>query len=380
MQVITSSDELAAFRERMRGEEFITVDTEFMREKTFWPILCLIQVAGGREEAIIDPLAGGIDLGPFFDLMNDESVLKVFHAARQDVEIIHHLSGKIPHPLFDTQVAAMVCGFGDQVGYEALVNRLANARIDKSSRFTDWARRPLTDKQLKYALSDVTHLRVIYEKLRDRLRQSGREEWLKEEMDILTSPETYRQHPEDAWKRVKFRPRNSRQIAALRELAAWREREAQRRDMPRRRVLRDEALTELATQMPKDVTELARMRTISRGQANSATGKALLEAIARAAALPDDELPPMPKRPRPGPEGASSMADILKLALKIVCDRQNIAPRLVASAREVERMAAGERDIPALRGWRREVFGNLALAILRGEKVIAIKDGKPGIY
>ena len=380
MEVISTTEELAAFCDEMRGEEFVTVDTEFMREKTFWPVLCLIQMAGEGRAAIIDPMAKGMDLSPFFDLMADENVLKVFHAGRQDIEIIHHLSGVIPHPLFDTQVAAMVCGFGDQVGYEALVNRLAKAHIDKSSRFTDWSRRPLTDKQLRYALSDVTHLRVIYRKLCDQLKKSGREPWLKEEMDILTSPETYAQHPEEAWKRIKFRPRNARQLAALQELAAWREREAQRRDLPRRRILKDEALTELATQMPETERELARMRTISDNLAKSRSGREILEAIARAKALPKDRLPALPERPRPGPEGASAMADVLKLALKIVSEREHIAPRLIASAKEVERIAAGDRDMPALKGWRREVYGNLALALLRGEKVIAIRDGKPGIY
>ena len=380
MEVISTTEELAAFCDEMRGEEFVTVDTEFMREKTFWPVLCLIQMAGEGRAAIIDPMAKGMDLSPFFDLMADENVLKVFHAGRQDIEIIHHLSGVIPHPLFDTQVAAMVCGFGDQVGYEALVNRLAKAHIDKSSRFTDWSRRPLTDKQLRYALSDVTHLRVIYRKLCDQLKRSGREPWLKEEMDILTSPETYAQHPEEAWKRIKFRPRNARQLAALQELAAWREREAQRRDLPRRRILKDEALTELATQMPETERELARMRTISDNLAKSRSGREILEAIARAKALPKDRLPALPERPRPGPEGASAMADVLKLALKIVSEREHIAPRLIASAKEVERIAAGDRDMPALKGWRREVYGNLALALLRGEKVIAIRDGKPGIY
>ncbi len=379
MEIITTTQGLRALCAELAGEDFVTVDTEFMREKTFWPILCLIQVAGEGRAAIIDPLAKGIDLSPFFDLMKDENVLKVFHAGRQDIEIIHHLAGIIPHPLFDTQVAAMVCGFGDQVGYESLVNRLAGAHVDKSSRFTDWARRPLTDRQLKYALSDVTHLRVIYEKLRDQLRKSGRESWLKEEMDILTSPATYAQHPEDAWKRVKFRPRNARQLAAMQELAAWREREAQRRDIPRRRVLKDEALGELATQMPRDEKELARLRSISEGMARSASGRALLAAVERARRMPEDDLPPMPERRRPAPEGASAIADVLKLALKVVAERQNIAPRLIASAKDIERIAAGERDLPALKGWRRKVFGDLALALLRGEKSIAIRDGRPVI-
>ncbi len=380
MRVITTTGELSDFCAAMREEEFVTVDTEFMRERTYWPVLCLIQIAGAREAAIVDAMAEGLDLSPFFELMNDEGVLKVFHAARQDIEIIHHLSGKIPHPLFDTQVAAMVCGFGDQVGYEALVNRLAKAQVDKTSRFTDWARRPLTEKQLKYALSDVTHLRVIYEKLRDQLHRTGREPWLSEEMDILTSPATYELHPEEAFRRIRFRPRNARQLAALRELAAWREREAQRRDIPRRRILKDEALTELAAQMPQTEEELGRMRTISEGFARSRGGRELLEAIARARALPQAALPPMPARRAPAPNGASAIADILKLALKIVAERNHIAPRLIASARDVERIAAGETDVPALKGWRAKVFGETARALMRGEKVIAVRGGKPGIF
>jgi len=380
MQVITTPEGLSDFCAAMKAEDYITIDTEFMREKTYWPILCLIQVAGEKSEAIIDPMARGLDLAPFFDLMADEKVLKVFHAGRQDIEIIHHLSGKIPHPLFDTQVAAMVCGFGDQVGYEALVNKLAGAHVDKSSRFTDWARRPLSEKQLRYALADVTHLRVIYEKLRDQLHRTGREPWLREEMDILTSPRTYAMEPQEAYRRIKFRPRNARQLAALRELAAWREREAQRRDLPRRRVLKDEALSELATQMPENEAQMARLRTISEGFARSRSGKALLEAIRRARELPDEALPPMPKKRKPGPEGASAMADVLKLALKIVSEDQHIAPRLIASARDVERIAAGERDVPALSGWRAAAFGNLARELMAGRKVIAIKNGKAGIF
>ncbi|HHN67360.1 MAG TPA: ribonuclease D, partial [Thermopetrobacter sp.] len=307
------------------------------------------------------------------------NVLKVFHAGRQDIEIFHHLAAVIPHPLFDTQIAAMVCGFGDQVGYEQLVNRLAKASIDKSSRFTDWARRPLTEQQLSYAIADVTHLRVIFEKLCGMIRRSGREPWLKEEMDILASPATYAQHPEDAWKRLKARLRKPRQLAALRALAAWREREAQARDMPRRRVLKDEALIELATQLPADERQLAALRSISPGQARSATGRALLKVIAEVQALPEDALPqPARGKPQP-PEGAGAKADILKLALKIVSERERIAPKLIAPAADLERIAAGETDVPALQGWRRAVFGDLAQKLLAGQMVIGIQDGKPAI-
>ena len=376
---ITTTDELAALCDELAAEKFITVDTEFMREKTFWPRLCLVQVAGENRAAIIDPLAEGIDLAPFFKLLADANVLKVFHAGRQDIEIFHHLAGVIPYPLFDTQIAAMVCGFGDQVGYEQLVNKLAKASIDKSSRFTDWARRPLTDKQLSYAIADVTHLRVIFDRLCGMIRQSGREPWLKEEMEILASPATYAQAPEDAWKRLKSRLRKPRQIAALRALAAWREREAQGRDLPRRRVLKDEALIELATQMPTNEEQLAALRSISPGQARSATGRALLKVIAEVKALPEEALPaPREEKRRPAP-GAGAKADILKLALKIVSEREHIAPKLIASAADLERIAAGETDVPALKGWRRVVFGDLAQKLLAGEMMIGIRDGKPAI-
>lgn len=379
VEVIDSGKALAAFCEALRKEEYVTVDTEFMREKTFWPRLCLIQMAGRERAAVIDPLAEGMDLSPFFALMADESVLKVFHAGRQDIEIIHHLAGIIPRPVFDTQIAAMVCGFGDQVGYEALVNRLAGARIDKTSRFTDWSRRPLSPQQLAYALSDVTHLRVIYERLRERLEASGRAAWLKEEMDLLLDPATYAQHPEDAWKRVKFRPRNRRQLLALMELAAWREREAQRRDLPRRRILKDEALAELASQMPETPEALAGMRLVPESLARGPAGRAILEIIRRVRAMPEEKLPQLPARKAPLPEGTGPRADILKLALKIVCDNEGIAPRLIASAQELEQMAAGARDLPALKGWRRRVFGETALKLLAGEAVIGLRDGRAQI-
>ena len=380
VMVIDTPKALDAFCKRLSKERFVTVDTEFMRERTFWPRLCLIQMAGANEAAVIDPLAEGMDLAPFIELMANESVLKVFHAGRQDIEIIHHLAGIIPRPLFDTQVAAMVCGFGDQVGYEALVNRLAGARIDKGARFTDWSRRPLSEQQLRYALSDVTHLRVIFERLCAMLKTSGREPWLKEEMDLLTDPETYAQRPEDAWKRVKFRPRDARQLAAMQRLAAWREEEAQRRDLPRRRILKDEALVELATQMPETKEDLARLRLFPEGLVNNPAAERILAVIREVRALPEEKLPAMPERRKAPPEGASARADVLKLALKIVCERENLAPRLVASAADIEALAAGRRDLPLLRGWRRQVFGDLALKLLEGKRVIGLRNGKPDIF
>ena len=379
MQVITDSDTLKELCARLAAEEFITIDTEFMRERTFWPRLCLIQVAGENEAAIIDPLAEGMDLSPLFELLANENVLKVFHAGRQDIEIFHHLTGQVPAPVFDTQIAAMVCGFGDQVSYGALAEKLAGARLDKGSRFTDWSRRPLSRRQLEYALADVTHLRRVYEKLREELRLSGREEWLTEELALLTSPETYEQDISQAWRRIKFRPRNRRQLALLQRLASWREEEAQRRDVPRKRVLKDEAIVEIVSEMPRTVQQLARLRHLPEGQAKGATGRAILRMVQEVENLPPDQLPAPQKREKPHPEGTQARADILKLALKIICEQHGIAPRLVASAADIERLAAGRQDVPALHGWRRKVFGDLALALLRGERVIGLSNGRPAI-
>ncbi len=279
MELITTTESLAALCSQLRTEAFVTVDTEFMRESTYWPDLCLIQIAGETLNGLIDPLAPGIDLAPIFDLMNDAAVLKVFHAARQDIEIMVHRAGIVPHPVFDTQIAAMVCGFGDQVGYEAIVRRLAKAQIDKSSRFTDWSRRPLSDKQLAYALADVTHLRVVYEGLKKELDRTGREHWLSEEMDILTNPATYRTEPHDAWKRIKVRLKSKKQLGALIEVAAWREREAQDRNVPRSRILKDDAIAEIATQVPLTREALNQLRALPKGMAASRAGDAILKAV-----------------------------------------------------------------------------------------------------
>ena len=379
MNIIETTEDLRALVSRLAKEEFVTVDTEFMRERTFWPKLCLVQVAGEEEAAIIDPLAPGMDLSPLFELMSDERVLKVFHAGRQDIEIFHHLSGRVPAPVFDTQIAAMVCGFGDQVSYEALATRLAGAKIDKGSRFTDWARRPLSRRQLEYALADVTHLRKVYRRLKEELALSGREEWLKEELALLVDPATYEQEAEEAWRRVKFRPRDPRQLALLQRLAGWREEEAKRRDLPRRRVLKDEAIAEIAGEMPTSREELERLRNVSAGMAKSETGRAILELVRQVKELPEQALPKPEKKPKPHPEGTQARADILKLALKIVSEREGIAPRLIASARDLERLAAGETDLPVMRGWRRKVFGELAQSLLRGEKVIGLRNGRPAI-
>jgi ribonuclease D len=377
MIVIADTAALTAFCQRLSRVPYVTVDTEFMRERTFWPQLCLVQLAGPDEAAAIDPLAAGIDLQPLFELMVDPNVLKVFHAARQDVEIFHHLTGRIPTPMFDTQVAAMVCGFGDSVGYEALVSKLAKARIDKSSRFTDWSKRPLTERQVRYALSDVTHLRVAYDKLNRRLHESRRESWLKEEMAVLTDPATYDIHPEEAFRRIKGRGANPRMLAILREVTAWREMEARRRDLPRNRVVRDEALVEIAHHAPKTVEELARTRGLGRGLVEGLMGQALLQAVARGLAIPDAECP-RPEAREPLPKGIGPVADLLKVLLKMKCEEADVAQRLVASADDVELIAAlGEKAaVHTLVGWRREVFGEAALRLLRGELTLAVERGK----
>jgi ribonuclease D len=374
MTLITTTEDLDAFCRRVKGSDYITVDTEFMREKTFWPKLCLVQIAGEEEAAAVDPLAEGIDLSPLFDLLADPGVLKVFHAARQDVEIFYHLTGRIPEPLFDTQVAAMVCGFGESVGYETLIAKLAGARVDKSSRFTDWSNRPLTERQLAYALSDVTHLRPAYEKLRKRLARTGRAHWLDEEMAVLTDPATYRVEPEEAWRRLKVRSDKPRFLAILRELAAWREREAQRKDIPRSRVLRDEALLEIASHAPATVDDLARTRGLGRSVAEGRWGQELLAAVQRGRDLPPEEGPSVEPRIEP-PPGLAPIVELLRVLLKMKCEEQQVATKLVANAGDLEAIAADdEAPVPALRGWRRELFGEDALALKHGRLALAIRD------
>lgn len=376
MTLITNTADLSAFIDRIRGADYVTVDTEFMREKTYYPQLCLVQVAGPDDAAAIDPLAPGIDLTPLFDLMNDPAVLKVFHAARQDLEIFFHLTGKVPAPLFDTQVAAMVCGFGDSVGYETLITKLTPARIDKSSRFTDWSQRPLTDRQLTYALSDVTHLRPAYEKIRAKLARTGREAWLADEMGILTEPSTYRTEPEEAWKRLKVRTEKPRFLAILKEVAAWRERESQRKDLPRNRVLRDEALVEIAAHAPTKVDDLARTRGLGTGLAQGRYGTEILAAIQTALSIPDAQLPRPEPRVEPAP-GIAPIVELLRVLLKMVCDENEVASRLVANSADLEAIAGNDAaDVPALKGWRRELFGEAALKLKRGQLALAIAGKK----
>ncbi|MCK6453939.1 MAG: ribonuclease D [Alphaproteobacteria bacterium] len=366
MTLITTSDALAAFCARQDGADFVTVDTEFMRDKTYWPKLCLVQVAGPHEHAAIDSMAPGIDLGPLLDLVTVSPVLKVFHAARQDIEIFVRLAGRVPKPLFDTQVAAMVCGFGDSVAYDTLVAKLADARIDKSSRYTDWQHRPLTQRQIDYALSDVIYLRRVYAKLQRRLERSGRTHWLEDELGTLADPDTYRTDPESAWQRIKIRGGNPRFLAVLRELSAWREREAQRRDIPRNRILRDDSLLDLAAHPPGSLDELARARGVGRGVAEGRLGNDILAAVARALASDPKTWPSLPPRPDI-PQGLGPLTDLLRVLLKTKCEVHDVAQRLVASADDLELIAADDNaDVPALKGWRREVFGEDAIKLKHG--------------
>ncbi|OHV76316.1 ribonuclease D [Rhizobium sp. LCM 4573] len=360
----------AALEEACRAlaqSDFITIDTEFLRETTFWPELCLIQMASPTLEVLVDPLAKGIDLKPFFELMADPKVVKVFHAARQDIEIIHHLGNLVPHPIFDTQVAAMVCGFGDSVSYDQLVSRIKSVHIDKSSRFTDWSRRPLTEKQLEYALADVTHLRDVYLALKDQLEREGRALWLTEEMAILESAGTYDLHPDDAWLRLKSRLRKPQELAILKHIAAWREREARGRNVPRSRVLKDDAIYEIAQQQPKDAEALSRLRTIPKGWERSASGAAIVEAVNTALSLPKTEMPHPPKHTHV-PEGTAAAVELLKVLLKLISDKQGVAAKIIANTDDLEKIAAeGEKaEVAALHGWRRELFGETALKLIDG--------------
>jgi ribonuclease D len=381
MRIITRQDELAAFCAECAAHPYVAVDTEFMRERTYWPQLCLVQLARPGTDpdsaAAIDPLAGDLDLAPLFGLMRNPDVVKVFHAARQDVEIFHNLGGLVPFPMFDTQVAAMVCGYGDQVGYETLVKRIARQPLDKSSRFTDWMRRPLSDKQVAYALGDVTHLRVIYEKLAAQLKRTGRGSWVAEEMGVLTDPETYRNEPEEAWRRLRTRSAKGRFLTAVQALAAWREREAQARDVPRSRVLKDDALLEIASARPRTLEDLCALRMVQREGRKQGAAEAILAVVAEAESRPPVTPPEEVGEAAPR-QGAPALVELLKVLLKAKCDAMDVAQRLVASSADLEALASEqEPDVPALRGWRREVFGADALRLKRGE--IALSATPAGV-
>lgn len=376
MHLVTSTSDLIQVCNRLSSAEFITVDTEFMREQTFWPELCLVQVASDTVEAIIDPLAPGIDLKVFYALMANEQVTKVFHAARQDIEIMYSEAGLIPAPIFDTQVAASVCGYGDSVSYVNLVKDITGHDIDKSSRFTDWSRRPLSEKQLVYALGDVTHLRDVYLHLRSKLDSTGRTSWLDEEMAYLTHPETYETRPEDAWRRLKMRTRNRKSFGVLIELAAWREQVAQSQNVPRSRVLRDEALYDIANQMPTNSEQLGGLRTLSDGFSRSQRAREIIEAVKRGLELDPKSLPPMSQN-RPVSAEAGATIELLKVLLKAAAARHRVAPRLIAGADELERIAAeDEPDVLALKGWRRQLFGEDALRLKRGQLALTLAGGE----
>jgi ribonuclease D len=381
MHLITTQDELTAAIERFETSDFITIDTEFIRETTYWPELCLIQLAAPGHSALIDPLAEGIDLMPFFHLMANERVTKVFHAARQDIEIIFNRGGLIPHPVFDTQVAAMVCGFGDSVSYDQLVQKVTGAHLDKSSRFTDWRHRPLSDKQLDYALADVTHLIEVYLYLKAELEREDRGHWLNEEMEVLTSRQTYDPHPEDAWKRLKMRVRKPQELVVLQAVAAWREREARERNVPRGRIVKDDAIYEIAQQQPRDGMGLARLRTTPKGWERSASAISLLGVVTAALSVPKEQLPKLPRAPQAA-EGSNAAAELLKVLLRLVAEKEGVAAKVLASGDDIDRIAAdGEQaDVPALRGWRREVFGEQALQLVRGDIAIKFDNRKLVVF
>lgn len=376
MQVITTTNALSELCARLAPHEFITVDTEFMREKTYYSRLCLIQVASHDEAAIIDPLAEGLDLDPLLQLMADERVLKVFHAARQDIEIFYQLMKSVPGPLFDTQIAAMACGHGDQVGYEPLVREVTGAQVDKGSRFTDWAKRPLSEKQLTYALGDVTHLVNVYEALIRELKETGREKWVEEEMSALNDPKLYYTDPDEAWMRIKIRNMRAREVAILKEAAAWREREAISRDVPRSRILKDDGLIEVSRSAPETSKDLAALRAIPGGFERSRAGQTLIEAVKKAKALPDDKRPEKPKHEHRQP-APPDVLDLLRVLLKRQSEHYGVAPKLLASAADLEAIAVSDdADVPAMKGWRREVFGDIALRLKHGELALGLKGKK----
>ncbi len=376
MHVITTTSELAEACARLAKHPFVAVDTEFLREETYWPNLCLVQMAGPDEALIVDPLAKGIDLAPLYALMADRSTVKVFHAGRQDIEIFHVQAGLVPEPIFDTQVAAMVCGHGESVSYGNLVKRIVNVDIDKSSRFTDWSRRPLSATQLEYALADVTHLRAVYASLAAELESTGRVSWLGEEMSVLTDPATYRLAPEDAWRRLKTRVKNRKAMAALVELAAWREEQAQAQNVPRPRVLRDEALYDIANRMPTETKQLDELRTLSNGFSRSSRAKDIVEAVKRGLAR-DPKTVPAPPAGNVVTAEAGALVDLLRVLLKAAAARHRVAPKMVADTGDLERIAMeNDPDVPAFKGWRLEMFGNDAQRLKRGEIALTVTNGE----
>ncbi|ERF81311.1 ribonuclease D [Bradyrhizobium viridifuturi] len=375
MDLISTTSDLAAACDRLAQHKVITVDTEFLRETTYYPLLCVVQMASADEAVVVDALAPGIDLKPFFELMSNEAVLKVFHAARQDIEIVWHLSGTIPHPIFDTQVAAMVLGYGDSIAYDQLVDRVTGHRPDKTHRFTDWSRRPLSEEQLHYAVSDVTHLREVFAALDADLRKRDRSDWVSEEMEILTSPKTYDFHPERAWERLKTRVRKPRELAVLIEVAAWREQEAQSRDVPRSRVLKDDAVGDIATHAPTSLEKLGNLRSLPKGFERSKWGADIIAAVQRGLARDPATLPKLEK-PRNNSNGAATV-ELLKVLLRMTSERHGVASKVIATVDDLEQIAASDQaEVGALHGWRRELFGEAALKLKHGQLALAIDKGR----
>ncbi|PAY06321.1 ribonuclease D [Bradyrhizobium sp. UFLA03-84] len=375
MDLISTTSDLAAACDRLAQHKVITVDTEFLRETTYYPLLCVVQMASADEAVVVDALAPGIDLKPFFELMSNEAVLKVFHAARQDIEIVWHLSGTIPHPIFDTQVAAMVLGYGDSIAYDQLVDRVTGHRPDKTHRFTDWSRRPLSEEQLHYAVSDVTHLREVFAALDADLRKRDRSDWVSEEMEILTSPKTYDFHPERAWERLKTRVRKPRELAVLIEVAAWREQEAQSRDVPRSRVLKDDAVGDIATHAPTSLEKLGNLRSLPKGFERSKWGADIIAAVQRGLARDQATLPKLEK-PRNNSNGAATV-ELLKVLLRMTSERHGVASKVIATVDDLEQIAASDQaEVGALHGWRRELFGEAALKLKHGQLALAIDKGR----
>lgn len=374
MELITTTTALASACSRLATNPIITVDTEFLRETTYYPLLCVVQMASADDAVVIDTLADGIDLAPFFELMANEKVLKVFHAARQDIEIIWHRAGIVPHPVFDTQVAAMVLGYGDSIAYDQLVERITGHRPDKTHRFTDWSRRPLTEEQIQYAVSDVTHLRDVFTALDADLRKRGRNDWVSEEMEVLTSPRTYDFHPERAWERLKTRVRKPKDLAVLMEVAAWRESEAQSRDVPRGRIIKDDALGDIATHAPTTVEKLANLRSLPKGFERSKWGQDIVAAVQRGLARDPQTLPKIDK---PRSFNGAATVELLKVLLRMTSERHAVASKVIATADDLEQIAMNDdADVGALRGWRRELFGEAALALKQGRLALAIEKGR----
>ncbi len=376
MPIITKSEDVKAFCEELSKHEFITIDTEFLREKTYYPKLCLIQLSAPDKQArAIDPLAKGIDLSPLFKLLENKNVLKVFHSGRQDLEIFYNLTGKVVTPFFDTQIAAMVCGYGDCIGYDRIVKQIAGEQIDKSSQFTNWSLRPLSDKQINYALGDVTYLCDIYLYLKSELEKRGRIDWVMQEKAVLSDPATYANDPYKAWERIKIKTPKAKNLAILRELAAWRENQAQKRNIPKPWVMRDETLADMASQAPNNKKQIAKIRNISKDIAEGKTGDHLLKIIKKAINSPQDSWP-KPKERKQLPQGLAAVVDILKMLLKIQSTEHDVAAKIIASSADIEEIAMNDNaDVPALSGWRREVFGAEAIAVKHGKLAIGLKNG-----